>query len=502
MPSKSVRVRFAPSPTGYLHVGGARTALYNYLFAKKNGGTFILRIEDTDLERSTEESMKMQMADLKWLGLDWDEGPDFTTLKDRGAFAPYRQSVRKEQGIYRRYADRLIEQGRAYRCYHSDEELEKEREEGAQGVQHECEYRDSRLELDKPYVVRFKKPMSAAEFSSLYPKLKSREHYLHQDMVRGEVVFPFDMVGDFVLIRSNGMPVYNFCCAIDDYEMKITHVFRAEEHLSNTLRQFWVYAAICPDRTPEDIMPQFGHMSLILGPDKQKLSKRHGATSCHEYMQKGYLPEALNNFIALLGWSPGNDQEILSREEMISKFSEERLVKSPAVFDEVKLKWVNATHLRALPNLDVWKRAEPFLQAAGLKLNSLSDTDKNSLVETFKPSVETLCDLAEKLGVFSDEAFQISEDGKEALKWESSRKLVEKWRDLLNEKTERVTAEEFAKMQDRIKNECGVKGKFLFMPLRVCVIGQPHGVDIAKIIGMMDRTSLSFRAQRCLEAMG
>src|SRR5665213_2433896 len=355
MADTNVRVRFAPSPTGYLHVGGARTALFNYLFAKKHGGEFILRIEDTDVERSTEESMRMQIDDLAWLGFHWNEGPDPQSLIDVGPYGPYRQSLRLD--IYREHANRLIEQGQAYYCFMTDDEIEVQRKESmrmGKPPQVHSPYRDWPL-------LKAQERLDKGDKAVVCYRVVEKRDYILKDLVRGDVTFPSDMVGDFVCLRSSGMPVYNFCCAVDDALMKISHVFRAEEHLSNTLRQMMLYEAFKYE------IPQFGHLSIILGADRQKLSKRHGATSCHEYNLNGYLPEALNNFIALLGWSSPEAREILSMVDMIKQFSYDRLHSAAAVFDEQKLTWVNATHLRALPADELWRRVEPFLTAAGLK---------------------------------------------------------------------------------------------------------------------------------------
>lgn len=316
----SVRLRFAPSPTGYLHVGGARTALYNYLYAKKRKGTFVLRVEDTDLERSTEESMRLQFGDLHWLGLNWDEGLNPQSFQDEGPYAPYRQSQRQE--IYKEQALKLVQEGKAYHCFLTDEELEEQKKKAPKGAHIVSPYRDMDL-------VESQKRLEAGEKSAIRLKTpKSTKTYTFQDIVRGEVSFPSDMVGDFILIRSNGMPVYNFCCAVDDALMKITHVLRAEEHLNNTLRQLMICEAL--GFSP----PQFGHLSIILGEDKQKLSKRHGATSCYEYRQKGFLPEAVINYLALLGWSSPEGQEILSPQELVDQFSLDRFNPASAVFDE------------------------------------------------------------------------------------------------------------------------------------------------------------------------
>jgi len=485
---QKVRVRFAPSPTGYLHVGGARTALYDYLFAKRHGGTFVLRVEDTDVERSTEEALKMQIQDLAWLGLEWDEGVDPVTLKDIGPHGPYRQSERKH--IYDKYAQALLEKKNAYYCFLSDEEINTQREQAKKDgrpPQVNSPYKDWSLEKalehkktsDIKPVIRFKTP-------------EVKKDYLLNDLVRGEVKFPSDMVGDFVMIRSNGMPVYNFCCAIDDALMKLTHVFRAEEHLSNTLRQMMIYEALGFD------LPLFGHLSIILGEDRQKLSKRHGATSVNEYKERGFLPEAMNNFLALLGWSSPEAQEIMSMDEMTAQFSTDRLNSSSAVFDETKLKWVNATHLRALPHSKLWELLQPYFDKEGFDLPKDSDWQDNAL-SLMKTSMETLSDGVELFRPLSKGSFAVSEKAKDVLSWEPTKKVFEKWISLLNE-SDKITEEDFMNMQNTIKKECEVKGKNLFMPIRVAVIGQPHGAEVKLLVPLMEKSELIERAQAALNS--
>ena len=485
--NQNVRVRFAPSPTGYLHVGGARTAFYNYLFAKHHGGEFILRIEDTDLDRSTEESLRMQIADLQWLGLKWDEGVDPLTLKDQGPHGPYRQSQRLE--IYNKYSQRLLEEGNAYYCFMTDEEIEVQRaaaRSAGRPPQVDSPYRDLPLSdaLKKKAsgenpVVRFKTPAVKKDF-------------FLQDLIRKEVKFPSDMVGDFVLMRSNGMPVYNFCCALDDALMKITHVFRAEEHLSNTLRQMMIYEALGFE------LPQFGHLSIILGEDRQKLSKRHGATSCHEYREKGYLPEALLNFIALLGWSHPEGKEVLSIDEMIKSFSAERLNGSAAVFDEVKLKWMNATHLRALPTETLWTLLLPIFNQAGFVFPEEESWKENAL-ELFKTSMETLNDATELFRPLSQGTFEVQEEAQEVLSWETSKGVFSTWREILiNQKSEYLTEAEFLSAQDKIKEDCSVKGKHLFMPIRVAIIGKPHGAELKLLVPLIHKSVLLKRVEQVL----
>lgn len=485
--SQSIRVRFAPSPTGYLHVGGARTALFCYLYAKRNSGSFIVRVEDTDQERSTEESMKMQLSDLNWLGLNYEEGVDYPSLKDKGAYGPYRQSQRLD--IYKKYADQLIDSGHAYYCFLTEAEIEEQKKQAtADGrpPQVNSPYRDqskadaqAEMAKGKSAVVRFKVP-------------KEKSDYILNDLVRGEVKFPSDMVGDFVLLRSGGMPVYNFCCAIDDALMKISHVLRAEEHLSNTVRQMMIYEALGFD------IPQFGHMSIILGADKQKLSKRHGATSVHEYAERGFLPEAINNFIALLGWSSPKGQEILSMNDLIEQFSTDRLNPAAAVFDETKLKWVNAQHLRALPHKELWKRLQPFFKQAGLEMSDDEEWQDRAL-EVFKTNMEVLVDAVELFKPLAKGALVIDESAKEALSWSKTKDVITAWRDLIAAHPRKFIEEpEFVSLQDQVKEACGVKGKELFMPIRVAVIGKPQGAELKILVPLMAKDQLIERANQVL----
>lgn len=486
--SSSVRVRFAPSPTGYLHVGGARTALYNFLYAKHFGGKFILRVEDTDLERSTDESMRMQIADLKWLGLTWDEGPHPETHADMGPYGPYRQSRRKE--IYMTYANQLLESGRAYYDFRTDAELD--------AIKDALVKAGKPPQIDAPAklvpLAEARERVAKGEQAAIRFRVKEKRDYVLRDLVRGDVTFPSDMVGDFVCIRSNGMPVYNFCCAIDDALMKITHVFRAEEHLSNTLRQMMLFEALGLE------VPKFGHLSVILGADKQKLSKRHGATSCNDFRLKGYLPEALNNFILLSGWSSPDGREILSREEQISLFTHERFNSAPAVFDETKLLWMNSMYLRALPHDELWNRIEPFLKEAGIVIPQAKDTAWRDLALTaFKTSMQTLADAPKLFEAVDDAKFLIKDDAAEVKGWPESKKVWDAWKaELVNHPSSRVSEAEFIAMQDRVKVAAAVKGKHLFMPIRVAVIGQPHGTELKVLVPLLDKTSLIKRVEQCL----
>ena len=331
----SVRTRFPPSPTGALHIGSVRTGLFNYLFARHHGGAFVLRIEDTDRERSTPESTATILDAMQWLGLEWDEGPHF-------------QSRRTE--LYRAHADRLLERGRAYRCWCTPEELEARRQAGSAsggraGYDRTCRDRTAPPAGRTSAVVRFKAPLDGET--------------VVDDLVKGRVVFQNAELDDFVILRSDGTPIYNFCVVVDDVDMRISHVIRGDDHLTNTPRQVLLYQAL------DAALPRFAHIPMILGADKAKLSKRHGAASVLEYRDQGYLPDALVNYLARLGWSFG-DQELFTRRELIEKFSLENVGKSAAIFNPEKLLWVNFQYLKAMPPESLARAVVPYFERAGL----------------------------------------------------------------------------------------------------------------------------------------
>ena len=352
MPTTDVRVRFAPSPTGKLHVGGARTAIFNWAFARANGGTFVLRIDDTDPTRSTEENTQVILRAMRWLGLDWDEGPGAG-----GDFGPYFQTQRGD--LYREAAERLLEAGAAYPCFCTPEQLETDRETARarkdpyQGYSRRCRDIDpaearARMDAGEPYVLRIKVP-------------EGRGDVVVDDAVHGQVRFDAKELDDFVIVRSDGTPTYNFATVVDDAAMGITHVIRGDDHLSNTPRQVMVYEALGAPT------PTFAHISMILGPDGKKLSKRHGATSVEEYRDAGYLSDAFVNYLALLGWSLDGDTTIVPRDVLCREFSLERVSKNPATFDPKKLDWMNAEYLAAMSDADfVDAVLMPGLEDAGL----------------------------------------------------------------------------------------------------------------------------------------
>lgn len=361
---ESPRMRFAPSPTGSLHVGGARTALYNWLMARKaKDGKFLLRIEDTDLARSTRESEDSMLADLKWLGLNWDEGPGVG-----GPCGFYRQSERSQ--IYKEAADLLVRGGHAYPCFCTEEELDAKRiaaKMAGSQVAYDGSWRDANpeevqnlVEAGTPHTYRFRTPKGKV--------------VRIDDEVRGLVEWDVQAtIGDFILLRSNGVPVYNFCVAVDDALMGVTTVVRAEEHLTNTVRQLLVLEALGFEK------PSYAHASLILGSDKSKLSKRHGATSCGQFRERGYLPDAMVNYLALLGWNDGTDKEVYSRQELIDRFDLSRVTASPAMFDDAKLRWLNGQHLRRMQLSDLLPLVVEHFRNAGLVPEDIDQSVRTSV---------------------------------------------------------------------------------------------------------------------------
>lgn len=466
----TVRVRFAPSPTGYLHIGGARTALYSYLFAKANGGKYILRVEDTDLERSKKEFEEAQISDLKWLGIEHDEGPD-----KPGDFGPYRQSERMQ--IYKDIAWDFVERGLAYPCFLTMEELEEltEKANAEKKAPHSYhgKYRDfdkaeakKKIDNGEEFVIRFKNPGKKWSFT---------------DIVRGEVTFPEDMVGDFVILRANGMPVYNFCCVIDDHKMKMTHVFRADEHLNNTCRQLMIYDAL---GVSGDDLPKFGHVSLLVGEDRQKLSKRHGATSVTQYKDEGYLPEALANYLCLLGWSHPEETDIFDVNELGEQFNYDRFSKSPAMYDLLKLKYFNEQWLRKLSDAEIADGFSRFIDSDHPYQSQTSEW-KETFSSLMKEKVQLYSDINEFLPIFFDASADEDEQYKEAISWETT-PLIKNY---LKEEIEKVEGEFVSvdlvgEWMNYLKKELKIKGKPLFMGTRVCLTGRAHGPDLKTVVSL------------------
>jgi len=459
----TVRVRFAPSPTGYLHIGGARTALYNFIFAKAMGGKYILRIEDTDTERSTKEFEQTQLDDMKWLGLTHDEGPGIG-----GEFAPYHQIERLE--IYMKYALDLVDKGLAFYDFCSDEELEqmsiKSKEEGTPPYTGKWKEKENwpeakkRIDGGEKAPIRFLVPNIDVEF---------------KDYVRGDVKFPKGMVGDFVIMRSNGVPTFNFCNVIDDHLFKITHVIRGEDHVNNTLRQVLVYHAIGAE------LPEFAHVSLLIGEDRQKLSKRHGATSVRQYREEGYLPEALANYLCLLGWSHPEEKDIFTIDELKDVFSLTRFSKSHAIYDIEKLKWINGQHIKKMETSELVERSAEFIKNDFYKNQSM-DWKKN-FIDLFKEKIAVFPELNEKIDEILDEKIEKSSDLLEILSWESTPEIIKYIQSELEKvTTDYVTADEFSNWMNHCQKELKIKGKPLFMGLRGVLTGQNHGADLKILI--------------------
>ncbi|WP_302298987.1 glutamate--tRNA ligase [Phascolarctobacterium faecium] len=394
---EEVRVRFAPSPTGYLHIGGARTALFNWLFAKKHNGKLVLRIEDTDTERLKEDSVSQILTSLKWLGLNWDEGPEVG-----GEVGPYYQSERRE--IYSKVAEQLLEEGKAYYCFCTSEILEAEREKQRAAKQ---PFRYARTCRDLP-VEEAKARAAKGEPYSVRIKIPTEGNLTVHDLIHGDVTFDLTQFDDFVIVKTNGMPTYNFAVVVDDHLMRISHVLRAEEHLSNTPKQVLLYEAC------GFAVPKFGHMPMILAPDRSKLSKRHGATSVEEFREQGYLPEAIVNYLTLLGWAPGNEEEIFSLQDTVAQFELEKMSKKAAVYDTKKLTWMNGQYLSALPLEAVLPEAKIFFIKSGLVDEAWLEANKDyfaRLVDVVRVRVKTLQEVVEAAEYFFKEVESYDEKG-------------------------------------------------------------------------------------------
>ena len=376
-----VRVRFAPSPTGYLHIGGARTALFNWLFAHKMGGKLILRIEDTDTERLKEDSVSQILTSLKWLGINWDEGPEVG-----GDCGPYYQSERLD--IYKKYAEQLLAEGKAYYCFCTPADLEAQREK-QRAAKQPFRYARTCRDLSKEEV---EKRIAAGESYSVRVKIPLEGTITVHDLIHGDVTFNMDQFDDFVIVKSNGMPTYNFAVVVDDHLMGMTHVLRAEEHLSNTPKQLLIYEALGWEP------PKFGHMPMILAPDRSKLSKRHGATSVEEFRSQGYLAEAIVNYLTLLGWGPGDERELFTLNETVDLFELEQMSKKAAIYDTKKLTWMNGQYLSELPLEKILPEVKAFFIKDGLVTEDWFTNHEEyfaKLVDVVRVRVKTLQEVAD-----------------------------------------------------------------------------------------------------------
>lgn len=468
--TEKIRVRFAPSPTGFLHIGGARTALFNWLYAKHNNGTFILRIEDTDRTRSTDEYIEAIIEGMKWLGLEWDEGP-------------FRQTERFD--IYKKYIDKLLEKGKAYYCYCSSEDLEERRRLAIatgkpQKYDGRCRHLKEPVKEVNP-VVRFKMP--------------HKGQTVVDDLIRGHVVFENEQLDDLIILRSDGTPTYNLTVVVDDVDMKITHVIRGDDHLNNTPRQIQIYEAL------NYSVPKFAHLPMILGSDKARLSKRHGATSVMAYYEMGYLPDALLNYLVRLGWSCG-DQEVFTEEELIKYFSFENVGKAAAVFNPEKLLWLNSQYIINASNERLAELVIPFLIKEGI-ISEGQPLDKDWLMKavgTLKERSRTLIELAISLRYYIAEEVEYDAKAKEKFLNQKSRDLLIDLKDGLAS-IDDFSHQKLEEIFTAVTEKHGVKLKDLAQPVRVAMTGGTASPGIFELIEIVGKEKTLKRLDNAVKAM-
>ena len=480
MAKEKIRVRYAPSPTGHLHIGNARTALFNYLFARHNKGTMVLRIEDTDQKRNVKGGSKSQMENLHWLGIDWDEGPD-----KGGDYGPYRQSERKE--IYQKYIDQLIDEGKAYYSYKTEEELEAQREEQrAAGVAPHYTYEYEGMTADE-----IKQAQDEAKAKGLMPVVRihipEMETYSWDDIVKGHLEFESDTIGgDFVIQKRDGMPTYNFAVVIDDHLMKITHVLRGDDHVSNTPKQLVVYEALGWEP------PKFGHMTLIINSETgKKLSKRDESVLqfIEQYRDLGYLPEAMFNFITLLGWSPKGENEIFNKREFIKQFDPARLSKSPAAFDQKKLEWINNQYIKKADRDTLLDLALNNLQEAGL-VDEHPTPEKmewvRQLVNIYSVQMSYTKQIVDMAKIFFEEAKDLSDEEIEEIKNDDGRGVIEEFKKQLD-LIPRFTSVQIMNAIQATRKATGIKGRKLFMPIRIATTRSMVGPGIGEAMELLGK---------------
>ncbi|OGP66235.1 MAG: glutamate--tRNA ligase, partial [Deltaproteobacteria bacterium RBG_16_42_7] len=456
----TVKTRFAPSPTGNLHIGGARTALFNYLFAKHNNGIFVLRIEDTDVERSKEEYVEDILNGLSWLGINWDEGPFFQ---------------KERMDIYREHAYRLLDKGYAYKCYCTAEMLEEKRKVALREGKKPAYDRTCR-ELqagpgDKPFVIRFKVPLSG--------------DVGFDDIVRGKISFNCEELDDLVILRTDKTPTYNFTVVIDDALMGITHIIRGDDHINNTPRQILIYEAL------EYEQPRFAHVPLIHGKDKTRLSKRHGATSLLEYKNDGFLPEALMNYLARLGWAYG-DQEVFSGEELTEKFTLEHVGKSPSIFDMDKLLWLNGHYLKTLPEQTIAERVNPFLEETGIRVQENNRDRLIPIVKNLKDRAKTLKEMASMARFFFVDDFEYDEKAREKFLTPDTLPVLNAFLAGFKSLPSSDEAEQKQLIEDIVR-EFNKKVVDIIQPIRVALSGKTASPGIFEVITILGRESVERR---------
>lgn len=492
--SEKIRVRYAPSPTGELHIGNARTALFNYLFARHMGGDFIIRIEDTDTKRNLAHGEQSQMENLTWLGIDWDESPVNPVEK----YAPYRQSERLD--IYNRYIDQLIEEGYAYKCYMSEEELEAERE--AQRARGEMpHYTGQHANLTEEQQAAYE---AEGRIPSIRIRVPEDKVYSWNDIVKGPVTFESKNIsGDWVIRKKDGMPTYNFAVVIDDHLMEITHVLRGDDHIANTPKQLMVYEALGWKA------PEFGHMTLIFNAEtNKKLSKRDGGILqfIEQYRNLGYLPEAIFNFIALLGWSPVGEEEIYSPSELIEIFDVERLSTSPASFDRKKLEWINNTYMKAADLDKVVELSLPHLQEAGRVSENPSSEEMDwakKLVSLYHNEMSYGAEIVELSELFFRDQLHLDQASLDELAAETAPIVIQAIEDKLSALTEdEFVAENIKPLTKEIQKETGIKGRAFFMAIRIAVSGQMHGPELPNLIEVLGKEKALDHIKQVKSAIG
>ena len=479
---KEIRVRFAPSPTGYLHIGGARTCLFNWLFAKRFGGKLVLRIEDTDLERLKENSIEQILSSLKWLGMDWNEGPE-----KNGEYGSYFQSQRLEK--YKNEAQRLVAEGKAYYCYCTLDELEERRkkakDEGKSfGYDRRCkqlgdEEKERYHQEGRKPVIRIKSPIEGQT--------------IVDDIIRGQVIFQNSLIDDIIILKSNGMPTYNFACTVDDNAMEITHVIRAEEHLSNTPKQVILYKSL------SYACPQFAHVPMILAPDRSKLSKRHGATSVEEFRDQGFLAEAIVNYLCLLGWSTNNQEEIFDINSIFDEFSLERVSKNAAIYDVKKLTWINGHYLKKLDLGYITEMCIPFIRKEGIQLNGYSDDKIKAVVELLRQKVWTLVELAEGTKYFFKSNFEYDLKGVEKyFKRQGVDVLLE---EIINKINDINTFEQTSieSVYRRYAEELVIKAAELIHPTRLALTGRTVSPGLFEVMEILGKEECIDRLSKAVE---
>jgi len=485
---EEVRVRIAPSPSGNLHVGTARTALFNYLFAKKNNGKFVLRIEDTDAERTSQEYIDNIFDSLKALGLNWDEGPDVG-----GPYGPYTQSKRFD--IYPKYVQQLLDSGYAYECFCTPEELEAEKKEAAANKKpyvytKKCE----NLTEEQKAKLRAEGRKPAIRFNIAKAQKAFHETSIleFEDIVKGKLHMDTNLLGDFVIQKSNGAPTYNFAVVIDDMLMKISHVIRGEDHISNTYKQILIYEALGAE------VPKFGHLGMILAPDRSKLSKRHGATAVSDFVKEGYLTSALINFVALLGWSPSDGEEIKTVDEIAQDFRIGEISSSNSIFEYDKLKWMNGHYIKQLPMDELKERLKPYLEKYDLSELTPSEFDK--MIEITREPLTLLSDITDAVEYFFGEDVNVDDKARETLDTETSQNVLKDFVNLAKDWSwDEETLHHKLEVFRADWKEKGVKPKVTMWAVRAAVTGRTCGADMVGILEVIGKDKTMHRAKKAIK---